>query len=187
MSIKYETCAWCGQRTATLQSFVTTTGSGGTFSATRRCLKCKKWYCEDCVSRRWNDLREGRVIGSSPVQHELALWREGRREGFFSSRYLDDYCPECGKHLDGAEPGGCFIATSALGTSCAWQLDVLREFRDRALLSTRLGTKLMEAYLRFSPGMAAWLNSRPLAKWIVRTLFVTPAAGTIRALLFKRD
>jgi hypothetical protein len=179
MNIKYETCEWCGQKTATLQSYVRATHSGGGFSHTRRCFKCKKWYCEDCISRRWDAIRENRVIGSSRVQHELALWREGRAEGFFSSRYLDDYCPVCGRHLDGAAPGGCFIATSALGTSNAWQLDVLREFRDQTLLQSAIGKSLVNGYLRWSPRVAKWLETKPRARWFVRTLLVTPVARTI--------
>ncbi len=177
MKIQYETCDWCGKETATLESFVRATGSGGSFSATRRCYKCKKWYCQDCISPRWDAIKENRVIGSARVQHELALWREGRAEGFFSSRYLDDYCPECGRHLDGSE--GCFIATSALGTSDAWQLDVLREFRDQTLLRSGFGSVLVGGYLRWSPKVAKSLDTSQAARWIVRSLLVTPLAHII--------
>jgi len=181
--IQYENCEWCGIRGPTLESFVRVTKAGPSCASLQRCYKCKKWFCTECLGKKWDALRENRVIGSAGVKHELALWREGRSEGFFSMTYLNDYCPECGKRLD----QGCFIATSALGTPYAWQLDVLRDFRDHILLQSAFGTTLVNNYVRWSPAAASWLDVRPRLRWIVRSLLVSPMAVIIGMLLFKRN
>ena len=54
----------------------------------------------------------------------------------------------------GGAGGPCFIATAAYGTPMADQLEVLRTFRDRYLLTNAAGTALMRAYYKHSPAVA---------------------------------
>ncbi|MCL0068911.1 S8 family serine peptidase [Thermodesulfovibrionales bacterium] len=64
--------------------------------------------------------------------------------------------------------GGCFIATAALGTPLAEEIDILREFRDEYLLTNELGQKFVAFYERHSPALAEFIAEREWAKEVVR-------------------
>ena len=63
---------------------------------------------------------------------------------------------------------GCFIATAAYGAPDALPVRILREFRDRRLLTHPTGRAVVAWYYRTSPALAAWLNEHPAAKPAVR-------------------
>jgi hypothetical protein len=71
-----------------------------------------------------------------------------------------------------AEPdgngGGCFIATAAFGSPLAGQVEILRQFRDRYLLTNDLGRKFIAWYYRNGPVAANYIKAKPLAKAAVR-------------------
>jgi len=66
----------------------------------------------------------------------------------------------------------CFIATAALGTDTAEQLDIVRKFRDEVLLSSTLGAKLVSLYYETSPPLASFLSQHEVARTAVRVGFV---------------
>ncbi len=71
---------------------------------------------------------------------------------------------------------GCFIATAAYGHYSAPQVQALRAFRDRYLLTNQPGTAFVRWYYAHSPAAAAWLDSHPEFKPVVRTALL-PAVG----------
>ena len=54
----------------------------------------------------------------------------------------------------GRKKSGCFIATAAFGSADAYEVNVLRLYRDQVLLSTQLGRLLIKIYYRISPPLA---------------------------------
>ncbi len=71
---------------------------------------------------------------------------------------------------------GCFIASAAYGSYSSPEVLILRDFRDRYLLTTRAGRMFVKWYYRNSPAAAALLNSHPEYKPVVRAL-LTPVVG----------
>jgi hypothetical protein len=72
--------------------------------------------------------------------------------------------------------GGCFIATAAYGTPMAEEIEVLREFRDKCLLTNPMGQALVGLYYRVSPPVAEFITEHPSLKPIVRAGLVPAVA-----------
>ncbi|MBD3669644.1 MAG: M6 family metalloprotease domain-containing protein [Gammaproteobacteria bacterium] len=64
----------------------------------------------------------------------------------------------------------CFIATAAHGSAMAPQVQWLREFRDRYLISHSLGRELVAIYYRYSPPLAERIARYETARAGVRVL-----------------
>jgi hypothetical protein len=82
------------------------------------------------------------------------------------------------------EPSGgmCFIATAAYGTPMAEETQVLREFRDKHLLTNPLGQGLVEVYYTLSPPVAGFMTDHPCLKPMVRAGLV-PVVAICRVVL----
>lgn len=77
----------------------------------------------------------------------------------------------CERHVPAPPPQktGCFIATAAYGSPLAFELDVLRAFRDQRMLRSRIGNVLVSTYYRISPPIALIIAKRQPLKKIVRS------------------
>ncbi len=63
---------------------------------------------------------------------------------------------------------GCFIATAAFGYYSSPQVQLLRDFRDRYLLTHSPGKAFVDWYYTYGPAAAQWLDSHPGGKPVVR-------------------
>lgn len=72
----------------------------------------------------------------------------------------------------GGGGGGCFIATAAYGTPLAAEIDTLRAFRDRYLLSNALGVAFVDAYYHISPSVAVTIAEQPMVAAGIRVMLV---------------
>jgi hypothetical protein len=73
-----------------------------------------------------------------------------------------------GNAVGAAGGGNCFIATAAFGSPLAGQVNILRQFRDKYLLSNVLGRKFVAWYYENGPVAASFIQNKPLAKAAVR-------------------
>lgn len=75
-------------------------------------------------------------------------------------------------------PGGrdCFIATAAFGSPMAGQVEILRQFRDRYLLTNKPGQHLVAWYDRNGPAAANYIKGKPVTKAAIR-LALYPLIG----------
>ena len=86
-------------------------------------------------------------------------------------------CPSCGglsKFWSNGNSGRCFIATAAYGSPYATEVDIFRQFRDETLLSSKLGSLLVETYYFVSPPIASLISKFKWLRSIVRYLLLEP-------------
>ncbi len=73
----------------------------------------------------------------------------------------------------GGGGGGCFIATAAYGSYMSDEVMVLREFRDKYLLTNDYGKAFVKAYYKYSPPIADVIKENEFMKTVTR-VFLTP-------------
>jgi len=86
------------------------------------------------------------------------------------------------KNESNSKGGGCLIATAAYGSELAPQVQLLREIRDNAVMSTAPGAAFMtgfnQLYYSFSPTIADMERNNPMFQEMVR-VFITPMVSTL--------
>jgi hypothetical protein len=75
--------------------------------------------------------------------------------------------------------GGCFIATAAYGSGLAPEVTVLRDFRDRYLLTNRAGQFFVDWYYAVSPPVVALIAEHDSLKTAVR-MGLTPVVYAVK-------
>lgn len=76
----------------------------------------------------------------------------------------------------GSGDGRCFIATAAFGSYMEPRVLILRELRDRCLLTNEAGRAFVDFYYRHSPSLANIIAGSELLKSLTRTLLM-PVVG----------
>ncbi len=65
---------------------------------------------------------------------------------------------------------GCFIATAAYGSCMAYEVNLLRTWRDESLLKSCFGRLFVNVYYRISPPLAKIIENSGILKMMARTL-----------------
>jgi len=102
--------------------------------------------------------------------------------------FMNRVSPRNNKNQGGAAPGveplalktnyGCFVATAAFGNAAHPMVMLLRDFRDRFLLTWSGGKWLADQYYIHGPAAAGMIKDRPFAMWAVRMILLPVAALT---------
>jgi len=66
------------------------------------------------------------------------------------------------------EKGACFVATAAYGSPLHPYIDILRDFRDRYLMTNELGREFVDLYYKYSPYVAERIANYKILKVVVR-------------------
>lgn len=72
----------------------------------------------------------------------------------------------------GGGGGGCFIATAAFGSYLDPHVKVLRDFRDKYLLTSGVGKWFVEEYYKYSPPIADFIRDKEILKSLVRMMLM---------------
>jgi hypothetical protein len=77
---------------------------------------------------------------------------------------------------DGRNEIGCFIATAAYGSLIEPHVKILRDFRDKILLTNSLGKGFVKAYYTYSPPIADFISKDDNLRTLVRVSLL-PVVG----------
>lgn len=117
------------------------------------------------------------------TEEEEAIARAYRRAERATRRTFQEVTPrtvvaaEAVTSMDGEEESAakaplqtraCFIATAAYGSPDAPEVEALRRFRDRRLLTNPLGAAFVRMYYRWSPPLARLIARKPTLRAAVR-------------------
>ncbi|MDO8282996.1 MAG: CFI-box-CTERM domain-containing protein, partial [Thermodesulfovibrionia bacterium] len=80
---------------------------------------------------------------------------------------------------EGGGGGGCFIATAAYGSYLHPDVNVLKRFRDRYLLTNKLGSLFVRTYYRLSPPAADYIAKHDGLRTATR-IVLTPVVYALK-------
>jgi len=122
----------------------------------------RKWYCYACNEKgvkkeyEYPALLQDNNEQDRREKEECSALKQNNTAGTSSSK------------------DGCFIATAACGSIDTPDVLILRDFRDRHLLRSPLGQKLIRQYYRLSPPVAQFIGRSHTMKVIVRYSIIRP-------------
>ena len=92
--------------------------------------------------------------------------------------------------LEGQRLGeACFIATAAYGSPFERHVVLLRDFRDKFLLTNRFGSWFVNTYYKLSPAVARYIEGHPYLKPVVRVAllpFIGVAVMALKTTLLQK-
>lgn len=120
----------------------------------------------------------GPLIGTYEyvVSNELSIWAGTLKLDSNASS------PEVGGGGGDNGGGGCFIATAAFGSPIEPHVCILRDFRDRYLLTNLPGNAFVQLYYKYSPRFAHFIAKHDNVRHIVRWSLL-PLVGVSWAVL----
>jgi hypothetical protein len=160
------------------------------------------WYCNVDNSTEWYDYASGLgaftlplicIIDPNDSDTYLDRTTDVQDTQVFYSRLLQyskgdgdsDGAPGRGETASGGGGGGgggCFIATAAYGSPMEEHVKILRDFRDRFLLTNSAGKVFVDIYYAYSPFIADFITEHETLRAPVR-LGLLPIVGLSWAML----
>lgn len=130
------------------------------------------------------------VMSVDSSGHVYIAWQDDRSavvDGNFNIYSISGFLDIEKILLSGQRLGeACFIATAAYGSPFERHVVLLRNFRDRFLLTNRYGAWFVDEYYRLSPPAAQFISGHPYLKPVVRVVllpFVGLAFITLKTTL----
>jgi predicted RNA-binding protein with TRAM domain len=154
------------------------------------------WY-KYTAATGWIDYNENAVFNAAKDQVTLTLTDGGRGDddGVVNAVIVDPSGLGTGSSTSsssssiattagdwGSSGGGCFIATAAYGSLMEPHVQVLRQFRDRFLLTNQLGKAFVRLYYTYSPPLAGYIAKHDGVRAVVRWTLL-PLVGFSRVAL----
>ena len=137
-----------------------------------------KWYKYDSI-HGWREYPYATIIpGETYVT--LALrdgdWEYGDMDGTANRIIIDPSglgatstpSPPPPAPSSGGGGGGCFIATAAYGSPMESHVKILREFRDRFMVTNYVGKAFIDLYNTYSPPVADFIANHGTVRFMVR-------------------
>jgi len=140
------------------------------------------WYKYNPIDDTWNIYTDATIVGTVTVNGQtytridltLTDGGDGDFDGMANGIIVD---PSGLGPITGVSSvsggGGCFIATAAYGSYQEKHVWILRQFRDKFLLTNTPGKAFVRWYYRHSPKYASLIAQHPVLRGITRVL-LTP-------------
>lgn len=111
----------------------------------------------------------------------IKLFKEATGKGLKESKeYVENLAADHGIIIPRGK-GNCFIATSCYGDYDAYEVIVLRIYRDEKLMKTITGRLVVKAYYNLSPFLAHKIDKSKKLKDLTRKYFLRPIVNWISA------
>ncbi|HDN97626.1 MAG TPA: transporter, partial [bacterium] len=141
------------------------------------------WYKYNPVDNTWTIYPNAEIVGTVTVDAQtytridltLTDGGDGDFDGEANGVIVDPsgFGPITGVSSVSGGGGGCFIATAAYGSYQEKHVWILRQFRDKYLLTNKPGKAFVRWYYKHSPKYASIIAQHPVLRGITRIL-LTP-------------
>ena len=118
-------------------------------------------------------------IRNEAVVNIIAKYQGGTCQSNNSSNGNNNNSSNNSSSNGGGGGGGCFIATAAYGSYLEPDVKVLRDFRDKYLITNPVGKVFVKLYYTYSPPVAEFIREHEILRLITR-LFLTPIVYSIK-------
>ena len=130
-----------------------------------------------CLCDKMNVKRDSMLIAQENTQvyidffRSVEKWKEGKSSASKNTSSANK--------TSATSNSNCYIATACYGDYNAPQVLVFRKFMDDYLLKSKIGTKVVNLYYRYSPYLAKKLNNYLFINKLVKIIILNPIYKTL--------